>query len=147
MACGGLLANADAAAFRIMYHIVFNDPALAPVSTQKARLVSSRRCPGAGSLCHLKAAHGDIIHASFFRVEAALTHIDLGQLFVGISSLEIGVNICIFMVCLSIPLINGPLFIFDGFRVFGPRRVVSLCADLGISHLIQGFCFVERFAV
>ena len=136
MSCGCLFSNADAAAFGIMDDVIFHDPSLAPVGTQKARLVSCGRCPRAGGLSHLKAPHRNIIHACFLRVETALAHIDLSQFFVRVSALEVGVDICVFMVSLSVPLMNGPCCILDRFRMFCPRRIVSLCADLGIFHLI-----------
>ena len=143
VACGGFFADADTAAFCVVDDIVFNDPALAPVGAYKTRLVSGWRCPRAGGLCHLKAPHGDIIHTCLLWVEAAFAHIDLSQFFVRVSALEIGINICIIMVCLSISLMDGPLFIFDRFRMFCPRRVVPLCADLGIFHVVKGFGFIK----
>ena len=61
MASGGFLSNTDSAAFCIVNLIVLNDPALAPVRSQKSWLICGRRGPRACRLGHLEAAYRDIV--------------------------------------------------------------------------------------
>ena len=140
MSCGGFLADTDAAALGIVDNIVFNDPALAPVSSKKAGLIRRRRRPGAGGLFHFKAAYRNIVHPRLFRVKAAFPHIDFHQLPVGIRALEISVNCGIFLIYLRIPLVNGILRMQDRLRPFCPRRIVAFRTNYRILHILQALC-------
>ena len=106
---GRLFAEADAAALGVVNDVVFNDPALAPVRAQKARLVGGRRGPRGSGLRHFKTADGDVVHPHLIRVEAALAHVDFHALLVRIRALEVRVDGGVLLIAFAAPLVNGLL--------------------------------------
>ena len=85
-------SQTDSAAFCVVDYVVFDNPTLAPVCSQKSVLHCRRWCPLTGCLSHFKSAYGDIVNAGFLRKKAAFTHVDFAKLFVRIMVLEIRIN-------------------------------------------------------
>ena len=105
MSGGCFFSNTDSTAFCIMNRIILDDPALAPIYTQKSRLICGRGRPWTGCLCHLKSPDRNIISSGFCRIKTASAHIDFHQFRVWISPLEICINSRIVIIHLGIPLI------------------------------------------
>ena len=143
----GFFSDADGTAFCVVDNIVFDDPSLAPVCTEKSRLISGRRCPWASCLGHLKALDGNVIASCFQGIETAFTNIDLCQFFVWISTLEIGINCCCLVVCFAVPLINRIFRMKQWLQMFGPWRVDTFCAHHRMFYFFQRSCLVEGFSV
>ena len=85
-----VLAEADAAAFRIADDIVFDDPSLAPVRAHQTRLERGGRGPVHRRLRHMEALDGNVVHAGQFGEEHGLAGIDFHQFLVGVGAAEIG---------------------------------------------------------
>ena len=61
-----VFAERDARTARVADHIVFDDPAFAPMGADQADLFGRGRSPGSGRMAHGEAAHGDIVDARSF---------------------------------------------------------------------------------
>ena len=103
---GSIFAERNTHTFGIVYDIIFNDPALTPMRSDKSELLGCGRRPLRSRLTHNKSADGDIINSGRTRIEAAVPYIDLHRLFVGVMVMEIGVNIGIFIIRFTVPCVS-----------------------------------------
>ena len=130
-----VVAEGNATAAGVGDVAILNNPALGPVRADHAVLVGSGRSPVGSSLVHHEAAEGDVAHALLVGHEAVVAHVDFHLLFVGVFTLEVGVDGGFFLSNLSKPLVDGQL------RLPGSGEHLSLDA------LLQGEGLVEHLVI
>ena len=143
-----ILAQADAAALRVMDMVILDDPSLAPVRADQSRLVAGGRREGAGGLRQLKPGHGDVVFSALRRIEDAFAHVDLGQLPVRVRPLEVGPDGGVRNAHPAAPLVNGVLRIQNGLLVAGsPDIVVPGLPPFRFLHFLKALRFIEALSV
>ena len=143
------LADTDGTALGIMDIAVLDDPLLAPVGAEKARLVSGRRSPWTCCLAHLESAHGDIVASCPAREEAGASNVDLHELSIRVCTLEIGVDdsLVSLVIDLAVPLVDRILRMEKRLRNVGPWWGHARHPLLRIDDIRVASGLVERLAV
>src|SRR4029453_9607626 len=77
-----VFSQGDAGADRVADHIVFDDPAFAPMRADEADLLGGGRRPGRRGMTHGESADRDVVHAGLRRIEYSPAHVDLYELFI-----------------------------------------------------------------
>ena len=139
--------DTDSAAFRVMDDIILDHPSFRPVHTQKRGLICRGRCPGTGCLRHLKSAYRNIISSDPYRIEAASAYIYLNQLLIRIYSLEVGIDGCVLIVHLRIPLVYGIFRMPDRFRILRPQAAVPFGSFGWVLYFHQRLRLIESLSV
>ena len=150
VAGGAILAKADAGAEGIVDIVVFDNPALGPVGAEQTFLIAGGRGPAAGSLRHFETAHGQVVHAGTFRVEAGFAHIDFGQVLVGVHVVEVRPDFSGAvrpLPYLRMPLPDGLARIIDGLSDGYPVWPIAKGTRLGGDDRVHTGCLVHGRAV
>ena len=71
---------------------VFENPALAPVRTDKSILISGWRRPGCSTVTDFKAAHGDVVEPVYFRHKTVTANQDFNIFLVRVQAFEVAVE-------------------------------------------------------
>ena len=121
-----VFAEGNSAASASVNLAVLDDPAHAPVRSNHAVLVGSRRSPGGGSFVDIEAADCDVIYVINQRHEAVSSDTDLNLFLVGVELVEVGIENC--FICLFI-LFCVPE-VLCSFLIPGQRIAFSLLAFL-----------------
>jgi len=103
MACFSVFAQSNPNAFRIAYHIVFNNPAPAPMRTNQANLLGCGRGPLCCGLAHVETANRNIISVRLVRIKTTFSNVDLYQFAVGVGIVEIRPDECVLIITFAIP--------------------------------------------
>src|SRR5581483_3209589 len=85
----GLLADRDRRALRVVDDVVLDDPTLGPVGADQTWLIRGGRRPRAGSVREFETADGDEVAVVLGRVEDRASDVDLDELGVRVSALEV----------------------------------------------------------
>ena len=129
--CIIIFAKRNSTAFAVDDFTVLNDPAIGPVRTHHAVLISCRRCPGRSCFFNIKAGQGDEIHVLFTGHKALPADIDLNLFLTRILSLEVRINNSFITLALRIPLVSGPLVLPGRFI---NRSMIALCQSQRLIH-------------
>lgn len=120
------------------------------MGAEQTFLIAGGRGPAAGSLRHFETAHGQVVHAGTFRVEAGFAHIDFGQVLVGVHVVEVRPDFSGAvrpLPYLRMPLPDGLARIIDGLSDGYPVWPIAKGTRLGGDDRVHTGCLVHGRAV
>ena len=130
-----------------MNDIILNNPSLTPVWSDNSVLFSGRRCPDGCRLCNLKALYRNIIQPCPVREKAAFSHINFNACFIGIGSVKICINGCLFIRNLCIPAVKRIFRTYQFLFPPAPCLMDTLLPLLRMKYLVQRIRLKKRLTI
>ena len=131
MPCTTLFSQTDTIATRILYHIVFNNPSLTPMSCHHPYLLSCRSCPLCSRLTHMESSESNVVQPLPGRVKTGRTYRYFYGFLIGVCFSKISIDSGMLTVNHSKPHSLTSLWIANTANCIGSKNLFL------ISHFIQ----------